>query len=87
MYEHDEISGRIAEGEGALQRVLIRSRKPGGSIDVFQHIIEDAASNRDIAGNNRKPVDTSILGVLPETTRQVSVPKNMSNLPAFPRSN
>lgn len=34
--EHDRISGRVAEGEEALQRLLIRAREPGGSISVYQ---------------------------------------------------
>lgn len=34
--EHDRISGRVAEGEEALQRLLIRAREPGGIIHVYQ---------------------------------------------------
>lgn len=34
--EHDRISGRSAEGEEALQRLLIRAREPGGIIHVYQ---------------------------------------------------
>jgi hypothetical protein len=34
--EHDKISGRIADGEEAFQRLLIRAREPGGSINVYQ---------------------------------------------------
>jgi hypothetical protein len=34
--EYDHTAGRIAEGEEALQRVLIRSREPGGIINVYQ---------------------------------------------------
>lgn len=34
--EHDRIAGRVAEGEEALQRILIRSREPGGIVNVFQ---------------------------------------------------
>lgn len=43
--EHDRIAGRIAEGEDALQRILIRSREPGGIVSVFQEI----AGNETIA--------------------------------------
>jgi hypothetical protein len=39
--EHDRISGRIAEGEEALQRILIRSREPGGIVNVYQAISEE----------------------------------------------
>ncbi len=34
--EHDRIAGRIAEGEEALQRLLIRAREPGGIVNVYQ---------------------------------------------------
>ncbi|MDH3493635.1 MAG: hypothetical protein OEM82_08810 [Acidobacteriota bacterium] len=34
--EDDRISGRISTGKEAFQRVLIRSREPGGSINVYQ---------------------------------------------------
>lgn len=38
--EYDHIAGRIAEGEEALQRILIRSREPGGIINVYQSVSE-----------------------------------------------
>lgn len=38
--EHDQISGRISEGEEALQRLLIRAREPGGTINVYQFVEE-----------------------------------------------
>ncbi len=38
--EYDHIAGRIAEGEEALQRILIRSREPGGIINVYQTVSE-----------------------------------------------
>ncbi|MGC2238963.1 MAG: hypothetical protein WA584_22605 [Pyrinomonadaceae bacterium] len=41
--EHDQIAGRIAEGEDALQRILIRSREPGGIVNVYQEIEETEA--------------------------------------------
>jgi hypothetical protein len=47
--EHDQISGRIADGEEALQRLLIRAREPGGTISVFQTVEsspEDPAVNQ-----------------------------------------
>jgi hypothetical protein len=39
--EYDHIAGRIAEGEEALQRILIRSREPGGIINVYQTVAEN----------------------------------------------
>lgn len=38
--EYDRIAGRIAEGEEALQRLLIRAREPGGIIHVYQRVAE-----------------------------------------------
>ena len=38
--EYDHIAGRIAEGEEALQRILIRAREPGGIINVYQTVSE-----------------------------------------------
>jgi hypothetical protein len=38
--EYDHIAGRIAEGEEALQRILIRSREPGGIINVYQQVAD-----------------------------------------------
>jgi len=38
--EHDQISGRVSHGEEALQRLLIRAREPGGSINVYQFVAE-----------------------------------------------
>ena len=38
--EHDQIAGRIAEGDEVLQRLLIRAREPGGTINVFEFIEE-----------------------------------------------
>lgn len=38
--EHDRIAGRFAEGEEALQRILIRSREPGGIVNVYQAVTE-----------------------------------------------
>jgi hypothetical protein len=39
--EYDHIAGRIAEGEEALQRILIRAREPGGIINVYQTVAEN----------------------------------------------
>lgn len=44
VFEHDKVAGRIAEGDEALQRLLIRARESGGTIDVFQFFTESAAS-------------------------------------------
>lgn len=44
--EYDHIAGRIAEGEEALQRILIRSREPGGIINVYQNVGEAEISEK-----------------------------------------
>ncbi len=46
--EHDRLAGRIAEGEEALQRLLIRAREAGGKIHVYQ-----ATAENDFAYQNR----------------------------------
>lgn len=38
--EHDRRAGRIAEGDEAFERLLIRSRTPGGAIDVYKSSAE-----------------------------------------------
>lgn len=38
--EQDRVTGRIGEGEEALQRILIRAREPGGIIHVYQKVEE-----------------------------------------------
>ena len=49
--EHDRVSGRVAEGEEALQRLLIRAREPGGIVHVRQSAPETAntANNAESA--------------------------------------
>lgn len=46
--KYDRAAGRVAEGEEALQRVLIRAREPGGVIHVFRAIeeIKEQATNK-----------------------------------------
>lgn len=46
--EHDRTAGRIAEGDEALQRLLIRAREAGGKIHVYQAMAEN-----DFAYQNR----------------------------------
>jgi hypothetical protein len=38
--EYDRITGRISEGEEALQRILIRAREAGGTVNVYQEVAE-----------------------------------------------
>ena len=46
--EHDQISGRISEGEEALQRLLIRAREPGGTINVYQAVKEKTVRTEEV---------------------------------------
>lgn len=47
--ENDRVSGRVGEGEEALQRILIRARQPGGVINVYRHLTENPAVFNDHA--------------------------------------
>ena len=59
--EYDQIAGRIAEGEEALQRILIRSREPGGIVNVYQNMPEEAAKPEKPAeaAKPKKPADAA----------------------------
>jgi hypothetical protein len=51
--ERDRISGRVAEGEEALQRLLIRAREPGGTVHVYQAAAENNPINEKAASNGK----------------------------------
>lgn len=54
--EYDHIAGRVAEGEQALQRILIRSREPGGIINVYQTLSEaEAVEKKEIIERKDPP--------------------------------
>ena len=44
--ERDRMTGREAEGEAALHRLLVRARSPGGSISVYEGTEEEAREDR-----------------------------------------
>lgn len=46
--EYDQIAGRIADGEEALQRILIRAREPGGIIHVYQNVPGETAVKPEV---------------------------------------
>ncbi|CAN5696726.1 hypothetical protein BH20ACI4_BH20ACI4_11590 [soil metagenome] len=64
--EQDHLSGRVSEGEEALQRILIRSREPGGTVNVFQKVngkfAEEVRENKDV----NKPLKVSAKPVIIE---------------------
>lgn len=43
VWESDHSSGRGAQGEEALDRLLVRSREPGGLITVFEQAVDEQA--------------------------------------------
>lgn len=55
--EHDQIAGRIAEGDEVLQRLLIRAREPGGSINVYQFVEGDETSEQKVSVGAAKPIE------------------------------
>lgn len=63
--EHDKISGRKAEGEEVFQRLLIRSREPGGTIHVYQ-IVKEVEQKEFVAeiksenGNGHKIAEVAL---------------------------
>lgn len=66
--EHDRASGRVGKGDEALQRLLIRARQPGGLINVYRHLAENAPVYKD----NGKSVEENILSVEPKQTVSIS---------------
>lgn len=57
--EYDHIAGRVAEGEQALQRILIRSREPGGIINVYQTVAEsEVVEKTEIVAEKQKVIKT-----------------------------
>lgn len=54
--EYDQITGRIGEGEQALQRILVRSREPGGIIHVYQNVPEEKAAPLKVEPETAEPV-------------------------------
>jgi hypothetical protein len=73
--EYDHIAGRVAEGEEALQRILIRSREPGGIINVYQTISEtEAVEKKEIVVERKAPVAAQLV-----ESKPVIVEKNGVN--------
>lgn len=77
--EQDHLSGRVSEGEEALQRILIRSREPGGIVNVFQKM--NANSTAEISED--KDAKTSVeVSKTPQIQKQIkTVPNTISIKP------
>ena len=87
--EHDRITGRVSEGEEALQRLLIRAREPGGIIHVYQRVEETAQAivEKPAPMIQEKPVaEQKAIAVNQLQNNQITkdVPKSSLKLPKFP---
>lgn len=91
--EHDRITGRISEGEEALQRLLIRAREPGGIIHVYQAAEETAAEMMQPVLEEPVPIigkkqvlEEKVVTVKPLQNTPITedVPKSGLKLPKFP---
>ena len=92
--EQDHLSGRVAVGEEALQRILIRSREPGGIVNVFQKVsgnvtpekAEIKPSEKTIEISETKPIlkvkTAQPIHVSPE---KISEPANSADLNTPPK--
>lgn len=65
--EKDHTTGRLADGEAALQRLLVRSREPGGLISVYEDASDErtgdaAAELKDDAGKDALKIDRAHAG-------------------------
>ncbi|MCB1023943.1 MAG: hypothetical protein KDB79_06130, partial [Acidobacteria bacterium] len=63
VHEHDQISGRVSDGEEAFQRVLIRAREAGGTINVFQAVAPGQKAVKSAAAPLTKNVKKPAPGV------------------------
>jgi hypothetical protein len=72
--EYDQIAGRIAEGEEALQRILIRAREPGGIVHVYQNMQAEAVKPE-------KPAEAAKLEKPPEAAKPEK-PREAAGKPA-----
>jgi hypothetical protein len=68
--EHDKITGRVSEGEEALQRILIRAREAGGIVNVYQ----EAAEKSEVAKSADRPQPKAVPDLKPVTV--VAQPAN-----------
>lgn len=93
--EHDQLAGRISSGEEALQRLLIRAREPGGTINVYQ-LIEEFAEQPKIEKSKEDLEDDLIIeakiieprsnGVYQNGTNGVTKPSPLKEIPLISKS-
>lgn len=77
--EFDRIAGRIGEGEEALQRILIRSREPGGIVNVFQIGAEEEKIVEVITEKPAVKVSNPIQNIKPTSVLAAAAPTNGTN--------
>lgn len=79
--EQDHLSGRVSEGEEALQRILIRSREPGGIVNVFQKVNTNPAAEISEKIDAKTSAEVSKKTEIPKSieavTKTISVKKNL----------
>ena len=87
--EQDHLSGRVAVGEEALQRILIRSREPGGIVNVFQKVSGNITPEKAEIKPAEKPVEISETKPIPKvktaqpihvSPEKISEPANSADL-------
>lgn len=71
--EQDHLSGRVSEGEEALQRILIRSREPGGIVNVFQKVNSNQVTESSEKTDAKTYVEVS---KSPQIQKPISVAQN-----------
>lgn len=73
--ENDRVSGRVGEGEEAMQRILIRARQPGGIIGVYRYLSE----NNPVFRNDEMTAENDSAA---EPGQSISQPENLNAYPA-----
>lgn len=75
--ERDQISGRVSRGEEALQRLLIRAREPGGTINVYQLVKDTAEETVETESEVKTPKAKAVKEKMPvvEVTVVDPIPK------------
>ena len=64
--ERDHVTGREAEGQSALQRILVRASEPGGRVSVYEGAVVAAAADAEAKS---RPAGTAEAGDGATTTR------------------
>jgi hypothetical protein len=82
--EFDRIAGRTAEGEEALQRILIRSREPGGIVNVFQPVA-DVENTEKVTEKVSKPMQNIKPSAVLAATAPVAKTNGATQTAAIPK--